>query len=308
MAQDLSYENSEYCFFATIRTINSRLWFVNNKLLEHKILAFLAKYQEKYQITIYGFILMGNHYHLIAKFPNENKASFFRSFNAIVAKLTNSLVGEYEGGKLWARRVRVQVLPNDDDILHWFYYLVLNPVSSGLVSKISDYESYNSFSDCTKGRVRKFKLVDWSDYRNRVRYNSVLKPNDCLREYKLTYSRLPGFEKLSQKEYAVILHKQMEERRAKLLLERQSQGKSLPSKKYLTQQVPGQRPKNTKTSKRDSYRPLVLTLCKETKQTFLSWYFSLLSKYKNISEQYRRGIRNVIFPNGTYRPFSYSSV
>src|SRR5262249_46352326 len=129
MSQDLSFEHPEFCFFSTTRTMNSRLWFINNMLLVDRILAFLARYQEIYGVIIYGFILMGNHYHLLARFPKGNKAAFFRDFNSIIAKLTGTCAKNFEGGKLWGRRVRSQVVPNPTDIKERFFYAALNPVS-----------------------------------------------------------------------------------------------------------------------------------------------------------------------------------
>lgn len=56
---------------------------MNNKTLELVILGYLAKYQKMYKVKIYGFIIMGNHLHLLAAFPEGNKARFMRSFGAI---------------------------------------------------------------------------------------------------------------------------------------------------------------------------------------------------------------------------------
>jgi REP element-mobilizing transposase RayT len=124
--------------------MNSRLWFINNSKLVGRILAYLAKYQETYGVVIYAFVIMGNHYHLLAKFPRRNKALFFRDFNGIIAKLVSRHVREFEGGKLWARRVRSQVVPNPEDIKDRFFYAALNPVNAGIARKLSEYEAYNS--------------------------------------------------------------------------------------------------------------------------------------------------------------------
>ena len=74
----------------TTRTAGSRLWFVNNKKLEERILAFLGFYQEKYTVELSSFKLMGNHYHLVARFPNKNRAQFMRDFNARICLLYTS--------------------------------------------------------------------------------------------------------------------------------------------------------------------------------------------------------------------------
>ena len=111
MGRDLSFEHPEHCFFGTIRTASSRLWFINNPEFEAFILAYLARYVEIHGVIIYAFVLMGNHYHLLARFPKGNKAAFFRDLNGMISRLTKFRVKTYEGGRLWARRVRSQVVP-----------------------------------------------------------------------------------------------------------------------------------------------------------------------------------------------------
>ena len=79
MAYPLRLESADEIWHITTRTNGSKLWFVNNKALEYLILAYLAKYTKLYGVKLYAFILMGNHYHLIAKFPESNKAGFMQA-------------------------------------------------------------------------------------------------------------------------------------------------------------------------------------------------------------------------------------
>lgn len=302
MAQDLSIEDPNAVYFITTRTIASRLWFINNNKLEHYILAFLAKYQEMYGVVVYGFILMGNHYHLIAKFPNSNRSHFLRSFNSIIAKLVASFVPTFDGGRLWARRARVQILPLNSDVEHWSFYLALNPVSGGQTEKYSEYPLYNSFTDAACQRVKKFELIDWSDYNNRKRYNSNIKPLDCVKTYSLNYSRLPGYENFSHKEYVKYLYKNVERRRLEIVKKRISEGKGFAGRKAILATTPGSKPKSTKTSERNTKRPLILTLCTEAKRICTEKYFLILAAFKEASRRYRSGEFSVEFPIGTYRP------
>jgi len=302
MAQDLSYEKPELCFFGTIRTQHSRLWFINNPKLEQWILAYLARYQELYGITIYAFVIMGNHYHLLAKFPRSNKAAFFQAFNAIIAKLTNCHVDAFEGGRLWARRVRVQAVPRNEDIEHEFFYCTLNPVSSGLTRTLSSYRSYSSFTDAVYDRRKTYTVINWAKYNDRKRFDPNLKPQDFASKHTLIYSRLPGYEQMTKAEYLKLMHKKLEENRQKAIEKRLSEGKGFATAESLAKQTPGAKPHSSKTSKRDSLRPLILTLCMETKEHFLSWYFSMLDAYRLASRRFRAGDSLQDFPLGTYQP------
>jgi len=304
---DISFEREDLCFFSTIRTMNSRLWFINNPKLVERILAYLAKYQETYGVVIYAFVIMGNHYHLLAKFPRKNKAAFFRDFNGIIAKLVFRYVREFEGGKLWARRVRSQVVPNPEDIKDRLFYAALNPVSAGIARKLSEYESYNSFRCALYDRRKTFKVVDWERYNSRRRFNERLTPKDFTREYTLEYTRLPNFENLQKPEYVKKMLQELEKRRQVIVEKRIREGNGFATREITQKQLPGAKPRCTKSSTRNSHRPLVLTLCRETKQRFLEWYFSLRRSYILASKKFRAGELTTIFPAGTYRPSNFCS-
>lgn len=302
MAQDLSIEDKETVFFTTSRTIGSRLWFINNPQLEDRILAYLAKYSTIYGVILYGFKLMGNHYHLKAAYPNANRAEFLRALNSMIARLTILLAPGHDGGKVWARRARSQFLLNSEDLENWFFYSALNAVSSGLARRISDDAQYNSFSDAISGRVRSFKVVNWEDYNNRIRFNPKLTIEECTETYELRFERLPGYEELSHKQYQSMMLGKLEERRQRIIKERTDAGLGFATTEQLRATKPGSKPRTTKTSTRYSPRPLCLTLCKESKERFLSWYFDLLARFRAASEKFRRGDLMVEFPPGTYRP------
>ena len=305
MSHDISFEHPEFVFFATIRTICSRLWFINNPALEERILAYLARYVERHGVTLYYFVLMGNHYHLIARFSRGNKAAFFRDLNSIIAKLTNGKVEVFEGGRLWARRVRTQVLPNNADIEERFFYAALNPVGAGLVKRISDYRAYNAFSDSVLNRKRKFKVVDWDDYNNRKRFNASLTIAQCTSVHTLAYTRLPGYEALSKQEYVSMMFRKLEQRNNILIEERAKKGVGFASPAALLKQAPGSKPRTTKTAGRRTPRPLVLTSCRDTRKRFLDWYFSLLASFRIASQKFRQGKIRTVFPYGTYRPTAF---
>jgi REP element-mobilizing transposase RayT len=302
MAYDLSIEDPDAVFLITTRTLNSRLWFVNARKLQKRILSHLAKYAEKYGVILYAFVIMGNHYHLIARFPRGNKAEFLQSFNAIIARLTATLVPTYEGGKLWARRAKVQLLPRAEDITHWFLYSALNPVSSGLVDCPRKYRSYNSFSDAVRGISRSFSIVNWADFRNRSRYNKKLTVQDCTTTHTLTFARLPGYEHLSEQEYTQHLLKLHEDRRQELIQEFKAQGKTFPAEAAVKRTVTGSRPHSTKTSDRWSYRPLCLTLCPDTRRDVKARIFAIIEHFREASLKFRQGCLDAVFPLGTYRP------
>ena len=302
MPEQLKINIPEEVCLTTIRTQNSRLWFVNNKKVENEVLSYLAKYQNIYGAVIYAFILMGNHYHMVVKFPRGNRHKFKKVFNRIFANILKRHEKEYLGGNVWGRRYRPQGLPRPTDIKHWFFYTALNPISSGLVTSICEYPIFNSFFMSLSGESRTFQFFDREKYQNLKRYNKKITKADCTEEYKLTFSKLPGCEDMSQEEYKNFLAAEYKKRRRDILKRRKEAKQGFMGKAKLLQQVSGSYPMKTKASSRNSHRPLYLSLCPETLALCLKGYFSVLDAYIKASHRYRQGFINTKFPAGTFRP------
>lgn len=171
-SQPIRVECTDKVQLITCRTINSALWFVNNKKLEYMLLAYMAKYAEKYGVLLYAFAVVGNHYHMVARFPCGQRSHFFRDFNARVAEAVRFCVPNYLGGPLFERRFTPQVLVLDTDVENYFYYCALQAVSSGLCQKVSEYSEYNSFRDAANDQVQVFKLFSYGKYNAAKRNNS----------------------------------------------------------------------------------------------------------------------------------------
>lgn len=301
MTQPLSIENPDWTYLITTRTAGSRLWFTKNPELEQRILGSLARYQEIHEVRFFAFVMMGNHYHLIAQFPKRNRALFMRDFNSAVARLVGRHVKSHGRRAVWARRYAYQVLPRDEDIRHWYYYCALNPVSSGITETIEEYRNFNSHFDSIRGIERTYKWVDWSAYLMKSRGAKPVSPEQFSREYTLRFSRLPGYGDLSQEEYGSRTSAILEERRVEAVLKRRNRGEGFLGWERASLQKPGAMPRATKTSKRNSHRPLVLSRCNATRAAFLRLYFQIRATYRAVSAAFRQG-EAALFPTGTYPP------
>ena len=300
-SQPLRVEDTENLQLITSRTMNSALWFVNNKALEERILAFLAKYIEKHEVELYALVILGNHYHMMARFPKANRALFFKDFNARVAESVRCLVSEFRGGTLFERRYSAQAMLLDTDIMHYYKYCALQPVSAGLTERISEYPGYNSFKYSTAGIAKTYKLMCYGAYNAAKRTNPNISKKHFIVEHKLQYKRLPGFEELSRDEYRKILSGDVEKKRLELVKVRKDSGKSFVGREKLLKIRPGSYPHSTKKGSR---QPLVLTECLVSRKKYLSWYFSVVEEHKIASERYHAGEVDVEFPPGTYKPTS----
>lgn len=308
MGQALRYEDPEVVYLITIRTVGSRLWLVNNRKLTQKLLAALARYQERYKVILYGFTIQGNHPHFLAQFPLCNRAAFMQAWASMAAKLVAKYVPEFEGGKLWARRYSCEAVLTDDDIKHWFYYCALNPVLACLVSDIKEYPNYNSFWDAIRDRKRTFKWYEKAEYTKARQAGRKVSPKEFIKTHTLEFSRLPGYEHYTTEENAKILTKELYERQSEAVKDILDSDRKFANAKILKTIKPGSKPKKTKTSHRYSFRPLVLSLCKEAKKRYLDLYFEVVDRYRQAVVEFKAGVLNVVFPSGTYRPITFTNL
>ena len=298
-SQPLRVETPQHSVLITVRTINSRLWFINNKALEHYILGYLAKYQQKYNVIVYALSIQGNHIHIIARFPKANMASFMRDLNARIAAGVAFHVREFLGGPLFERRYSSQILPLDQDTENYFFYSALQAVNDGISERISDYPGYNSIYDAARNRVRTYKVIRYGEYHTRRRNDPTLSPEDFTDKYLLRFSRLPGFEDMTQGVYEKEILKRLESRRLEKVSEWRKKGHRFLSKQELRKVISGSFPKKTK---KGNIRPIVLSSCRETKKKILDWYFGIVRSYREASKRFREGAMLVKFPPMTYLP------
>jgi hypothetical protein len=304
MAYHPRIETSTIATLQTTRCRNSELWFVNNRKLEEAILGYAAKYAERYAVKLYALAIEGNHVQGPALFPNANRAHFMRDLNSSIARAVPRFTNEYTGGRLWGRRYSAEFLPGAQDVEHYFFYTVLQPVQDGLVDKISEYPGYNCFYDAVRGIRRKFKVVRWAEYNAALRYNSEAKISDYIDWVWLEYARLPGYEDLERGDYVKLMTQKLEEYRQKVLESRKAAGSiGFVGREGLKEIKRGARPFKTKTSTIESRRPRVLSICPNRRAETSAWYFSTIFNHSTASALYRAGQLDAVFPEGTYRPY-----
>ena len=101
--------------------------------LNQAIQYIVAVLAQRYGIRLHAFCVMGNHTHDVATDPFGRIIEFQRDCHALMARVINSMHGDFEG--FWSREptCRVECL-EPDDVLDRITYTMANPVSAGLVA------------------------------------------------------------------------------------------------------------------------------------------------------------------------------
>ena len=300
-------ECSNLVNFTTSRTARNEIWFNCNAELEEAVLGHLAQCAERYQVKLYAFAMEGTHKHELALFPECNRASFFRDFNCAVSRTVTRFQNKFKGGALWGRRYANEFIPLPGNVEDKFFYTVLQPVQDGLVESIDQYPGYNCFYDAVNGVTKSFPIVDWARFNSDKRWKENITVEEYTKEYELTYERLPGYEKLSQAEYATLMTKKLKERTAELVSARIESGKGFLGAGKLLAVKAGSKAKNPKVSTRWSFRPRFHCSCPETRAAYYKWYFAMLDDFYEASHCYRNEPdEEANFPPGMYKPPNFT--
>ena len=120
----------------------------------HKFLEYLEKTSEKFQLEIFAFVLMGNHYHL---FLRTKEANLSKSMQWLQTSYSIYLNRKYRrSGHLFQGRYK-SILVGDDS--YWrglSFYIHLNPVRAGIVKELETYK-WSSYHDYVKTK----KIHHW---------------------------------------------------------------------------------------------------------------------------------------------------
>ena len=131
-----------------------------------RFLSRLADRVEQYNIRLYLFVLMTNHFHLVFETPEANCSKFMQSLSTAYTVYYNLRHGRH--GHLFDGRYKAKLVDGDDYLLTLTRYVHLNPVHIGSINrksiedKITHLRSYQWSS--YPGYIAKRKAFDFVEY------------------------------------------------------------------------------------------------------------------------------------------------
>ncbi len=100
-------------------------------------LALLKELSERFNIHIYAYVLMGNHYHLLLKTPEANLSKAMQWFGTTYTRRFNML--NDKNGHLFQGRFKSIIVENDAYLLRLSLYIHRNPLRAGTVDRLADF-------------------------------------------------------------------------------------------------------------------------------------------------------------------------
>jgi REP-associated tyrosine transposase len=137
----------------------------------------IGEMSERFEIDVFAYVLMGNHYHMLLK---TNRANLSKSMQWLGVTYTRRFnLRHFRSGHLFQGRFKSIIVQNDAYLMRLSCYIHRNPLRSGIVKRLADYRwsSYKAYAYgdkapewlITKQIFSQFKGMDkYKAYREKV--------------------------------------------------------------------------------------------------------------------------------------------
>ena len=135
---------------------NDRSNIFKNDRDRYMFLDLLEDMTERYDVNIFAFVLMNNHYHLLLR---TNLANLSKSMQWLGVTYTRRFNNRHRRtGHLFHGRFKSILVENDAYLFRLSYYIHRNPLRACLVKRLADYK-WSSYRSYAYGWIR----YDWLD-------------------------------------------------------------------------------------------------------------------------------------------------
>jgi REP element-mobilizing transposase RayT len=272
--------------YLVTRRVSERRFFLRPSTNTTAILGYiLAVVSDRYGILLHTVCTLSNHLHIVLTDPHARLPDFQRDLDSLVARAINCMLGRWES--LFERDSYSAVrLEPRDDVMDKMVYVLANPVAAGLVRRGKEWPGL------------------WSDPRLIGGEGIVFeRPRGFFREdgpmpatARLRFHPPPGFE--NDPELVQELLRRLERAEVRAAAALASQGRSFMGVARVLAQKWYARPKGGEP--RRGLSPQVACRNKRKRIEALSRLTAFRAAYQEALAAWKRGVRDVTFPPGTW--------
>jgi putative transposase len=145
-----------YPYHLVCRTNNRSFRFHQRQVIRIALKA-LKETHEKYNLLPHHFVLMSNHYHIVATATEENLHRAMQYLNSRIAMRVNNLVRR--SGHLWGDRYGSCIIDTDEHYLACVRYIYRNPLRANMVQNLEEFPD-SSFQFWAFGKKLDVLLIE----------------------------------------------------------------------------------------------------------------------------------------------------
>lgn len=248
----------------------------------------LAEAAQRFNITLFGWVLMSNHQHVAFRDNDGNFPEFIEHLDKMISSPVNRYLGRREN--LWSsEQANVVWLVEAADKLEKLIYILTNPVAAHLVDRVQQWPGSNSLQLTISGKEKE-----------------IARPRGYFRKdgpmpatVKLRAARLEGFEHLSQDQWETELWSEVRKVEKAAKEEREKKKIGVLGRKAIRRARPTDTPE--KQEERSRLTPTVACKDATRRQQALDALRAFRAEYAIALRNWLSGTDQAQFPVGTYR-------
>jgi putative transposase len=280
--------------FSTRRTHKRQLLLRPSAKVNEVILYIFAVLAERHRIRPHALCVMSNHKHDVSTDDFGRVVEFDRDCHALIARVLNSLHGDFES--LWSREAACRVTcVAADDVIDKIAYTMANPVAAHLVEHGKSWPGLRLAWPMRPRTVRRPAFFRTEEF-----------GGSWPEEATLDLHRPPGYDHLNDDELGELVRNRIER-----LEQAARDGARRANRRFLGRRAILRQSRYAYPSaceKRFTLRPSIACKSKWARIARLQGDEAWLSRYRDALARLRAGETGVRFPCGTWKMRVYYSV
>jgi len=245
----------------------------------------LAVAARRFGVRIHAYCVLSNHFHLVVSDPEARLPAFEQYLDSLVARALNASLGRWES--FWAPASYSAVaLQGPEDVVDKAAYVLANPVAAGLVRRGRNWPGlWSNPQQVGRGVIE----VE----RPAVFFRALGKMPETV---PLELTTPPGFQ--APEDFQSQLASALAAREEEAALELSAEGRAFLGERSVLAQNPAARPAQGEPRRR--LKPRVAGRDKWKRIEALRRLRAFLDAYREAWAALKAGVRDAIFPDGTY--------
>jgi REP element-mobilizing transposase RayT len=286
-------------YLLTRRCIGRQFLLKPSKFTNQVLLYCLAVAADKYNILVHAFTALSNHYHLAATDPDGNLPEFMRYLNEFTAKAMNAHWGRWESFFAPGSYSAVKLL-DADAVMDKLVYTITNPVDARLVPHSHQWPGIClQPSDMGKTLTvkRPWKLFRKDGPMPKAVTLRIVPPPPHLRD---------EIEPCDETAFIASLAENVAAQEARLRKQAASAKKQFMGRKRVLAQHHTDTPWSQEPRRR--LNPRIAGRDAQRRIEAIAQMKDFIAEYHRAWEKFRDGVRDTLFPHGTYALRLYQGV
>lgn len=281
-------------YFITNRTQQGRLLLTPSREVNEAIGGVLGRALSLFDVEVFAFIFLSNHFHLIVRAAEGQLAPFMSHVQGNIAREVGRLINWR--GAFWERRYSAEPILDDESLVERLGYLLSNGVKEGLVRRACDWPGLSSLPELADGARREFTWTNRTELWRRRQKEPGASERACRVRYPVTVGVFECWRGLSAAS--------RQERVRSLVREHEAGARLLRGKRPVVgaaavqRQQPQRRPVHVKRSR----RPMCHAATRAARQEYRRHYLGVVAAYREASRRLHQGEHSVRFPAYCYPP------